>query len=581
MTETATCPFQENTTNNTGREVDRAQVTVKSEKNFASVDTGEAVLIIPCKICNDKASGFHYGVHSCEGCKGFFRRTIRKSLTYKPCDGSCTVHRRSRNKCQYCRFQKCLNAGMSHDSVRFGRMPKVEREKIILELQTVRFGRMPKVERDKIILELQTVRFGRMRKVEREKIILELQSKKDSMFDEAEAVRFGRMPKVEREKIILELQTVRFGRMPKVEREKIILELQTVRFGRMPKVEREKIILELQTVRFGRMPKVEREKIILELQTVRFGRMPKVEREKIILELQSKKDSVFDEAEHEIQLKVMIDSIVRVYEETCITHAKMEVMRKKIKENAMDHKLYDKPFPPGEGILDALFPKSGVVLSDVQRILDALQKETVRGIEAMAKFAKGIPGFLELDLNDQVTLLKYSSYEVCLVIASRLLYDLKFYIGYSGVVVTLEAMKSLSLWPIMEPKYQFWKAINVLALTETEMALFCSIIIMSSECLFVSDFQPEYMSVSDRTNLVNRQQIEEIQERMTEGLEFQLKRNHPSSPRHLARLLVKLADLRQLATEHIDMLKRFDVGKSPSRPIPPLLREVFGIHEAH
>ncbi|XP_019618227.1 PREDICTED: peroxisome proliferator-activated receptor gamma-like [Branchiostoma belcheri] len=414
MAETPTRLFQETTTNNAQPEVDRAQVTVKTEKNFASVDTGETVLIIPCKICNDKASGFHYGVHSCEGCKGFFRRTIRKNLTYKPCDGSCTVHRRSRNKCQYCRFQKCLNAGMSHDSVRFGRMPKVEREKIIQELQ-------------------------------------------------------------------------------------------------------------------------------------------------------SKKDSVFDEAEHEIQLKVMIDSIVRVYEETCITHAKMEVIRKKIKENTMDHKLYDKPFPPGEGILDALFPKSGVVLSDVQRILDALQKETVRGIEAMAKFAKGIPGFLELDLNDQVTLLKYSSYEVCLVIASRLLYDLKFYIGYSGVVVTLEAMRSLSLWPIMEPKYQFWKAINVLSLTETEMALFCSIIIMSS----------------DRTNLVNRQQIEEIQERMTEGLEFQLKRNHPSSPRHLARLLVKLADLRQLATEHIDMLKRFDVGKNPSRPIPPLLREVFGIHEVH
>ena len=24
---------------------------------------------VPCLVCNDEASGFHYGVNSCEGCK--------------------------------------------------------------------------------------------------------------------------------------------------------------------------------------------------------------------------------------------------------------------------------------------------------------------------------------------------------------------------------------------------------------------------------------------------------------------------------------------------------------------------------
>uniref|UniRef100_A0A667ZIW2 Peroxisome proliferator-activated receptor delta b n=1 Tax=Myripristis murdjan TaxID=586833 RepID=A0A667ZIW2_9TELE len=89
---------------------------------------------VECKICGDKASGFHYGVHACEGCKGFFRRTIRMKLEYDRCERTCKIQKKNRNKCQYCRFQKCLSLGMSHDAIRYGRMPEAERKKLVAGL---------------------------------------------------------------------------------------------------------------------------------------------------------------------------------------------------------------------------------------------------------------------------------------------------------------------------------------------------------------------------------------------------------------------------------------------------------------
>ncbi|XP_049578361.1 nuclear receptor subfamily 2 group C member 1 [Syngnathus scovelli] len=77
-----------------------------------------------CVVCGDKASGRHYGAVSCEGCKGFFKRSIRKNLVYT-CRGSgeCAINKIHRNRCQYCRLQRCVAVGMKQDSVQCERKP--------------------------------------------------------------------------------------------------------------------------------------------------------------------------------------------------------------------------------------------------------------------------------------------------------------------------------------------------------------------------------------------------------------------------------------------------------------------------
>lgn len=67
-----------------------------------------------CGVCSDAATGYHYRAMTCEGCKGFFRRTVQRGLSYV-CrhGGSCTIDRSNRNACQHCRYLRCLSAGMA------------------------------------------------------------------------------------------------------------------------------------------------------------------------------------------------------------------------------------------------------------------------------------------------------------------------------------------------------------------------------------------------------------------------------------------------------------------------------------
>lgn len=79
---------------------------------------GSGLIPQNCAICGDRATGKHYGAASCDGCKGFFRRSVRKKHAYS-CRfaRNCTVDKDKRNQCRYCRLRKCFKAGMKKDAV--------------------------------------------------------------------------------------------------------------------------------------------------------------------------------------------------------------------------------------------------------------------------------------------------------------------------------------------------------------------------------------------------------------------------------------------------------------------------------
>uniref|UniRef100_A0A673TC28 Steroidogenic factor 1 n=1 Tax=Suricata suricatta TaxID=37032 RepID=A0A673TC28_SURSU len=76
-----------------------------------------------CPVCGDKVSGYHYGLLTCESCKGFFKRTVQNNKHYTCTESqSCKIDKTQRKRCPFCRFQKCLTVGMRLEAVRADRM---------------------------------------------------------------------------------------------------------------------------------------------------------------------------------------------------------------------------------------------------------------------------------------------------------------------------------------------------------------------------------------------------------------------------------------------------------------------------
>ncbi|CAI6353656.1 unnamed protein product [Macrosiphum euphorbiae] len=92
---------------------------IMPQRNATAVATAPSSPSQLCAVCGDTAACQHYGVRTCEGCKGFFKRTVQKGSKYVClADKNCPVDKRRRNRCQFCRFQKCLQVGMVKEVVR-------------------------------------------------------------------------------------------------------------------------------------------------------------------------------------------------------------------------------------------------------------------------------------------------------------------------------------------------------------------------------------------------------------------------------------------------------------------------------
>ncbi|KAA8580046.1 hypothetical protein FQN60_005581 [Etheostoma spectabile] len=193
------------------------------------------------------------------------------------------------------------------------------------------------------------------------------------------------------------------------------------------------------------------------------------------------------------------------------------------------------------------------------RLFHCCQSTSVETVTELTEFAKAVPGFQSLNLNDQVTLLKYGVYEALFTLLASCMNKDGLLVARGGGFITREFLKSLRrpFSDMMEPKFQFATRFNSLELNDSDLALFVAAIICCG----------------DRPGLVEVPLVEQLQESIVQALQLHLLANHPDDTFLFPRLLQKLADLRELVTEHAQLVQEIETSEDTS--LHPLLQEIY------
>ncbi|KAG1926360.1 vitamin D3 receptor A isoform X2 [Pimephales promelas] len=104
-----------------------------------------------CGVCGDKASGFHFNAMTCEGCKGFFRRSMKRKASFTcPFSGNCSITKDNRRHCQACRLKRCVDIGMMKEFILTDE--EVQRKKDLIlkrkEEEAAREARKPRLSEE-------------------------------------------------------------------------------------------------------------------------------------------------------------------------------------------------------------------------------------------------------------------------------------------------------------------------------------------------------------------------------------------------------------------------------------------------
>ncbi|XP_073325610.1 nuclear receptor subfamily 1, group D, member 4a [Pagrus major] len=469
---------------------------------FTGTFTKTGGMVLLCKVCGDIASGFHYGVHACEGCKGFFRRSIQQNINYKMCvkNENCLIMRMNRNRCQHCRFKKCLSVGMSRDAVRFGRIPKREKQRLLDEMQSY------------------------------------MDSLNESAAIEMDSPPVRDMPPSLDEGNSKEA----IGAISRAYRD-----IFTSSSQERP-AKRANITITTNnnnnTTHFS--------------QDANFPQVsshPTSAQSYQSCPVATHCPVAHNDNQHTFQ---NVDNNRYTY--LVSTNQNHDQSNNTTRQGSANHNsvrtagsTQNQPscpwkLAPGAKVLACplnAWPVSGAERTS-QEIWESFSQCFTPAVKEVVEFAKGIPGFQELSQQDQVMLLKSGTFQVLMVRFCTLFNAEERTVTFlNGQTYPLSTLRTLGMGSLLDAMFEFSEKLGSLGLEPDEMALFMAVVLVSA----------------DRSGISDMRAVEQLQEGLIRALRSLITRRRPDDSALFPKLLLRLPDLRTLNNMHSDKLLAFRI----------------------
>ncbi|XP_019951743.1 nuclear receptor subfamily 1 group D member 1-like [Paralichthys olivaceus] len=474
---------------------------------FTGTFTKTGGMVLLCKVCGDIASGFHYGVHACEGCKGFFRRSIQQNINYKMCvkNENCLIMRMNRNRCQHCRFKKCLSVGMSRDAVRFGRIPKREKQRLLDEMQSYMNSLNESAAMDMDSSSVRDV----------------LPSPDDGNSKEA----IGAISRAYHDIFTSSRSSNRSqGRVAK--RANVTSNNNTSPFS--------------QDASFPQVSSHPN-------STQSYQSCP-VAPATLCPVAPNDNHPTFHNVDNS-----HYDYFVSANPNHNQSHGTTPQSGTSANHNSFRNAGHTTNPPscpwklaPGAKVLACPLnacPVSGAERSS-QEIWESFSQCFTPAVKEVVEFAKGIPGFQELSQQDQVMLLKSGTFQVLMVRFCTLFNAEDRTVTFlNGKTYPLSTLRALGMGSLLDAMFEFSEKLGSLGLEPDEMALFMAVVLVSA----------------DRSGISDMWAVEQLQEGLIRALRSLINRRRPDDSALFPKLLLRLPDLRTLNNLHSEKLLAFRI----------------------